>query len=163
MYFVYELILYDSNSNYPTLEICLFGQDKLTRGTDIHNYKYFRYGIGFDIKGFFSIGDEVGRNVIIFGVNIFSSPHTDNKGKDIFILGKDPTQGLCKHSLTAEKIYSVNFTVTKLVNISTNTQYTGILKQLLLMIVILYQGNLKDCLMKALSLLLHLIKFSILH
>ena len=36
--------------------------------------------------------------------------HVDNKGKDILILGKGPTQGLGEHSLTAEKIYSVNFT-----------------------------------------------------
>ena len=36
--------------------------------------------------------------------------HADNKGKDIFILGKSPTQGLGEDSLTAEKMYSVNFT-----------------------------------------------------
>ena len=39
-----------------------------------------------------------------------SSIHVDNKGKDILILGKGPTQGLGEHSLTAEKIYSINFT-----------------------------------------------------
>ena len=39
-----------------------------------------------------------------------SSIHVDNKGKDILILGKGPTQGLGEHSLTAEKMYSVNFT-----------------------------------------------------
>ena len=39
-----------------------------------------------------------------------SSVHVDNKGKDILILGKGPTQGLPEYSLTAEKIYSVNFT-----------------------------------------------------
>ena len=51
-----------------------------------------------------------GRNVIIFGVDMNSSVHVDNKGKDILILGKGPTQGLGEHSLTAEKMYSVNFT-----------------------------------------------------
>ena len=39
-----------------------------------------------------------------------SSPHIDNKGKDILILGTGPTQGLGEHSLTAEKMYSINFT-----------------------------------------------------
>ena len=39
-----------------------------------------------------------------------SSAHVDNKRKDILILGTGPIQGLGKHSLTAEKIYSVNFT-----------------------------------------------------
>ena len=39
-----------------------------------------------------------------------SSGHVDNKGKEILILGKGPTQGLGEHPLTAEKMYSVNFT-----------------------------------------------------
>ena len=42
-----------------------------------------------------------------------SSIHIDNKGKDILILGRGPTQGLGEHSLIAEKMYSVNFTLTK--------------------------------------------------
>ena len=41
-----------------------------------------------------------------------SSVHIDNKKKDILILGKGPTQGL-EHTLTAEKMYSINFTVTR--------------------------------------------------
>ena len=39
-----------------------------------------------------------------------SSVHVDNKGKDILILGKGPTPGLGEHSLTVEKMYSVNLT-----------------------------------------------------
>ena len=49
------------------------------------------------------------RNVIIFGVGMSSSSHIDNKKKDILILGKGPTQVL-EHTLTVEKLYSVNFT-----------------------------------------------------
>ena len=41
-----------------------------------------------------------------------SSTHIDNKKKDILVLGIGPTQGL-EHTLTAEKMYSINFTVTK--------------------------------------------------
>ena len=41
-----------------------------------------------------------------------SSIHVDNKKKDILVLGRWPTQGL-ESILTAEKIYSFNFTVTK--------------------------------------------------
>ena len=32
-------------------------------------------------KGFVSIGNEIGRNVIIFGVDMSSSPHIHNKKK----------------------------------------------------------------------------------
>ena len=38
-----------------------------------------------------------------------SSSHNDNKKKDISILGDGPAQGL-EHKLTAEKLYSINFT-----------------------------------------------------
>ena len=38
--------------------------------------------------------------------------HIDNKKKDILVLGIGPTQGL-ERTLTAEKMFSINFTVTK--------------------------------------------------
>ena len=41
------------------------------------------------------------------------SPHIDNKGKDILVLGRGPTQRLDENSLTAEKMYSINFRVTQ--------------------------------------------------
>ena len=41
-----------------------------------------------------------------------SSVRVDNKKNDILILGKGLTQGL-EQTLTAEKMYSINFTVTK--------------------------------------------------
>ena len=40
------------------------------------------------------------------------SAHIDNKKKDILVLGIGSTQGL-EHTLTTEKMYSINFTVTK--------------------------------------------------
>ena len=40
-----------------------------------------------------------------------SSAHIDNKKKDLLVLGKGPTQGL-EHTLTAEKMYTIIFTVT---------------------------------------------------
>ena len=94
---------------YPTLENCLFGAVKLTKHADADLYKYSGYGIGFGRKGSYSIGDDVGRIVIIFGADMSSYSRIDNKKKDIFILGKGPTQGL-EHTLTAKKLYSINFT-----------------------------------------------------
>ena len=70
-------------SSYQTLKNCLFGAVKLTKHVDIDLYKYSGYGIGFDRKWFSSIGDEVGRNVITFGVDMSSFSHIDNKKKDI--------------------------------------------------------------------------------
>ena len=62
-------------------------------------------------EGFFSHhSGGTGKNVIIFGVDMSSSVHVDNKGKDFLILGRGPTQGLGEHSLNAEKMHSINFT-----------------------------------------------------
>ena len=41
-----------------------------------------------------------------------SSIHIDYKKKDILVLGRGPMQGL-ESTLTSEKMYSINFTVTK--------------------------------------------------
>ena len=45
-------------------------------------------------------------------VDMSCSAHVDDKKKNILIFGKGPTQGL-EHILTEEKMYSINFTVTK--------------------------------------------------
>ena len=102
-----------SHNNVPTLKNCLFGAVTLTKNGDIDKYGYSCYGIGFDRKSFFSFpGAAFGQNVIIFGVDLRSSAHIDDKKKDILMLGKGPTQGL-EHTLTPEKMYSINFTMTK--------------------------------------------------
>ena len=114
IYIVYEI---STNFNiiqhfhsYSTLDNCLFGAVSLAKKADVDRYKYSRYGIGFDRHGFFSHpSGGTGRNVIIFGVDMSSSTKIDNKKKDILILDKGPTQGL-EHTLSAEKMYSINFT-----------------------------------------------------
>ena len=60
---------------------------------------------------FFISSGGFGQNVLIFGVDMSSSAQIDNKEKDILVLGKGPSQGL-EHTLTAEKMYPINFTVT---------------------------------------------------
>ena len=79
IYIVYEIERSFNISSYPMLENGLFGAVKLTKHIDVDQYKYSGYGTGFDRKGSYSVGDEVGRNVIIFGVDMCSSPHIDNK------------------------------------------------------------------------------------
>ena len=70
------------------------------KNADIDKYGYSGYGIGCDKRSSFS------------KLDMSSSAHIDNKKKYILILGKGPIQGL-EHTLTAEKMYSINFTVIK--------------------------------------------------
>ena len=69
---VYEITSNYSDINYPTLENCLFGSAKLTKNADIDKYGYSGYGIGFDRETYSSFGSEIGKNVIIFGVDMSS-------------------------------------------------------------------------------------------
>ena len=114
IYIIYELGTSSSHNNDPTRKNCLFGAVFLIKNADIDKYGYSCCGIGFDRKSSFSFpgGVGFGQSVITSGVNMSFSAHIDHKKKDILILGKEPTQGL-EHTLTAEKMYSINFTVTK--------------------------------------------------
>ena len=74
---------------------------------------YSGYDIGFDRKGEFSFGNGFGRNCIIFGADMGSSVHANNKRKNILVLGKDFVQGLDNTTIYAEKLCSINFTENK--------------------------------------------------
>ena len=112
IYIVYEISNTINISDYPTLQNCLFGAVSLTENAGIDRYGYSGYGIRFDRHGSFLFhGTGLGRNVITFGVNTSSSTKIDNRKKDMLILDNGPTQGL-EHSLSAEKMYLINFTVT---------------------------------------------------
>ena len=94
-----------------TLGGCLFGGVKLAKNTDPNKYSCSGYGIWFNTCIEYSLpGDSAGKNVIILGAGRSWSVHINNKGKDILILSKGPTQGLNNTTLTAETLYPVNFT-----------------------------------------------------
>ena len=88
IYIVYEIEKSVNISNYSSQENFLFGAVKLTKHIYVDLYKYSGYGIGFDRKGSYSIDDEISRNGIIFGVDMRSSPHNDNKKKILQFLVK---------------------------------------------------------------------------
>ena len=113
IYIVYKITKKkNSIASYPTLENCLFGSVKLTKNPDIDMYKYSGYGIGFDRKDEFSFGNGFGQNMIIFGVDMSSSLHANNRKNNILILGKGFIQGLDHTTIYAEKMHSINFTKT---------------------------------------------------
>ena len=79
---VYELGASTSHNNDPVLKNCLFGAVTLTKNTDIGKYKCSGYAVGFDRRSSFSfLSSGFGQNVLIFGVDMSSSAHIDNKKK----------------------------------------------------------------------------------
>ena len=110
---MYELGASSCSISDLTLKNCLFGAVTLTKNVDIERYGYSGSGIEFDRRSSFTFpGGGFGQNVLIFGVDMTSSAHVDNKKKGNLFLGKGPTQGL-EHTLTAEKMCSINFTLRK--------------------------------------------------
>ena len=86
----------------------------LTKNEDLDKYGYSVYRNGFDRRSSFSFpGGGFGQHVLTFGADMNSCAQINNKKKDILVLRKGLTQGL-EHALTAEKMYSINFTVTSL-------------------------------------------------
>ena len=79
IYIVYELGGSSSHINDPTLKNCLFGAVTLTKNADIDKYGYSGYGVGFDSFSF--PGGGFGQHIIIFGVDMSSSIHIDDKNK----------------------------------------------------------------------------------
>ena len=72
----------------------MFGAVKLTANSDIDKCKYLGYGTAFDAKGLFLFPNgSFGQNIIIFGADVSSSVHANNR-KNMLILGKGLTQGL---------------------------------------------------------------------
>ena len=130
---VYELGASGSNNNDPTLKNYLFGAVRLTKNADIDKYRYSGNGIGFDRRLSFSFpGSGLGQNILNFGADMSSSTHIDNKKKSILVLGKGPTQRL-QHTLTAEKINSIYFTLTKKKS-CLSLHYNGVNSNYLLMV-----------------------------
>ena len=143
IYIVYELGASSSNVNDPTLKICLFGAVTLTKNVDIDKYGHSGYGTEFDKRGSFSFpSGGFGQNVLIFVVDMSSSTHIDNKKKDILVLELEPTQGL-EHTLTAEKMCAINFTVTRK-KFCLSLHYNGVNSYLFVNGIEIYKFNAKD-------------------
>ena len=66
------------------LKNCFFGAFTLIKNADINKYWYSGYGIGFDRKSRFSFPNvEFGQTVLIFGADMSSSTHVNNKKRHI--------------------------------------------------------------------------------
>ena len=116
---------FNLNDFGPALENYLFGAVKLTKNSDIHKYQCSVYGLCFDSKGtFLHKNGTFAQNVIVCGCDLSSSSHANNRKNNILVLGKDVTQGISCTTISAEKMYSINFTVIRK-KICSSLHYNG--------------------------------------
>ena len=84
----------------------------LTKNVDIDQYRYSGYGIGFNRKSSFSFpGCGFGQDVLIFGADMSSSAHIDNK-KRRFSSWKRTNKRIRTY-INCRKMDSINFTKTR--------------------------------------------------
>ena len=115
----------------------------MTKNADIEKYGYSGYGIGFDKRSSFSFPDGgFGQNVLIFGAEMSSLLILITIKKNMLVLGVGPTQGL-EHTLTAEKMYSINFPVTRK-NFCFSLHYNGANSYLYVNVTEIYKFKAKD-------------------
>ena len=111
IYIVYRLISGINNSDI-SLKNGLFGAVEVGMCLDVDKSCHSGYDIGFDSRGSFTHpSGGYGRNVIIFGADLNSSTHANNKTRNVLVFGKDFIQGIEGTTIYAEKMYSTNFNV----------------------------------------------------
>ena len=119
IYCVYKLdpIASSRDTTFTVLN-ALFAAIKITKNADTSKYDYKGYGIYFDESEQFTHARKEGnfnhttlaRNVIIFGVDMSLSEHTNNKENNIYVMGKDYVQKINDTTIYAAKMYYRNFT-----------------------------------------------------
>ena len=119
IYCVYELdpIVFSRNNEF-IIQNPLFGAIEITKNANTSKYKYKGYGTCFDESESFSHVRREGnlnhttlaRNVIIFGVDMSFSKHTNNKANNIYVMGKDYIEKINDTITYAEKMFYRNFT-----------------------------------------------------
>ena len=144
IFIVYELDTWsrDLNSDF-TVKDCLFGGVKFSKNADPDKYAYTGCGVGFNSRSESSLPDSsVGKNVIIFGVDMSSYMYTDDKNY-MLILDIGPIQRLDDTALTTKGQYSVNFSRSNK-NFSLNLHYNRSNSFLSVNATKIYQCKAKD-------------------
>ena len=102
----YDLVIWSKNltSNFR-FKNCLFRPTSVVKTSDKENYIYSGYGITFGSAGSRSFEDNFARNVVIFGADNSSSPHSDNRKNNFLILGQGPTYGINENFGLLEEMF----------------------------------------------------------
>ena len=110
VYIVFDLDAWSRipNNNFK-FNNCLFEATNIVKNSDEEKYVYSAYGITFDSGGSWNFDNDFARNVVIFGVDNSSSPHSDNHKNNFLILGEGTTYGINGRFGTPGKRFDINF------------------------------------------------------
>ena len=110
VYIVYDL---DALPRIPTYNFkfknCLSGATSIVKNSDKEKHVYSGYGITFYGVGSRSFDNDTARNVIIFGVDISLSYHSNNRRNNFLVLEEGPTSEINGSFGSPEKKFTINF------------------------------------------------------
>ena len=81
----------------------MFGTINIAKSCDKEKHVCSGYRIAFDGKGEWNFNNDYARNVIVFGVDNSSSPHTNNLKNTFLILGQGDIFGISGSFVAPEK------------------------------------------------------------
>ena len=120
IYIVYKLDpLASTRDKSFTIQNALFGAMQISKNaTDNSKYNYKGYGLCFDERSEFGHTITEGgrahttdtRNVLMFGADMSSSVHANNRANHIYRMATGLTQGINDTTIYAEKNFYRNFT-----------------------------------------------------
>ena len=85
----------------------MLGTTNIRKISDKAKWVYSGYGIALDGTGSWSLGSDLARNVVIFGVDNSSSAHTDNCRNKFLILGERPTYDINGRFVSHDKSFAL--------------------------------------------------------
>ena len=110
VYIVYELDTWPRNpTNIFPLKSCLFDTVKLVRNAIKSEFIDNGSGIAFGGEFSCSFDNDLGRNVVIFGIVNSLLSHTDKQKNNSLVLGEGPTDSINDSTDLAKKKFSINF------------------------------------------------------
>ena len=112
LYISYKLDTWSKDlSTDFTLGYLLLGAVMVTKNPETEKYGNSGYSTGFDSRSdFLCLDCSSGKSVIIFGDDMSTSAHIDNKNQGILVFDEGVTQRLGSTILTAEAKYPINLT-----------------------------------------------------
>ena len=113
-YIVYELDTWPKNllDNFK-FKNCLFGATNTIKNSDKEKWVYSGYGIAFNGRDLCNFGNDLARNVVIFGVDNSTSTHADTGKNNFLMIGVGPTYSINGSFGLPEKEFSINYNETK--------------------------------------------------
>ena len=112
---------------------CLLGATSIAKNSEKEKYVYSDYGIIFDSAGAWRFDNDTARNIVIFGVDSWSS-YVDNHKNIFLVLGEGPTFGIVRSFVQQRKSLII-------ILVKQTQKFTRVCIRMLLVVIFFVNGK----------------------